>query len=168
MLEVEVKAQCRAMEGRLRDLGAKKIQEEEQHDTYFTSPLRDFRVTDEALRVRRAGGKYVLTYKGPKFDSETKAREELESSVGAEIFDVLDRLGFRKAAVVEKKRKTYSLRGLCVCLDCVGGLGEFIEIEAKDSSKKADIFRLLEDLGLRKEDTTRKSYLELLEEKGLI
>lgn len=162
MFEVEVKARCLGLEPKILSLGAEFLGEECHEDMYFNSPWRDFSKTDEALRVRKVNEKYFLAYKGPKFDSETKAREELEFEVDPKIMFILERLGFRKVASVTKRRRLFSFRGLRVCLDYVDGLGEFIEVESDDLSAKQRIFDFLESLGIKKEDTIRKSYLELL------
>jgi adenylate cyclase class 2 len=49
-----------------------------QSDQYFAHPSRDFALTDEALRIRTSGGESFVTYKGPKLDTTTKTRHELE------------------------------------------------------------------------------------------
>jgi len=57
MIEVEVKAHAPCsfdqLEEKLHKLGAVRIREEYQEDTYFNAPHRDFAVTDEALRIRK-------------------------------------------------------------------------------------------------------------------
>jgi len=51
MLEIEIKARWRHTEEPLLKVGAKFIGEERQEDIYFNYPQRDFRETDEALRI---------------------------------------------------------------------------------------------------------------------
>ncbi|MBN2014614.1 MAG: class IV adenylate cyclase [Candidatus Altiarchaeota archaeon] len=136
MLEVEVKAAGSNLESKLIGLGGELLRAEGQEDLYSGSFWRDLRKSDEALRVRTANGRYVLTYKGPKVDLETKTREEVNSPVSNEIIDIN-----------------------------VGGLGDFIEVESESLSVKGKIFELLEGLGIRREDTIRESYLELLEKR---
>ena len=72
--------------------------------------LRDFRESDEALRIRKSvefdkneqnstqNVKYFLTYKGEKLKAETKTRKELESLVeeGENVKEILKSLGFRE------------------------------------------------------------------------
>lgn len=56
MIEVEVKAHVSDFKGvkqRLIEIGAERIGEEHQEDTYFNAPHRDFAKTDEALRIRK-------------------------------------------------------------------------------------------------------------------
>jgi adenylate cyclase class 2 len=163
LLEVEVKARCGDVRERLKELGARYIQTEFQHDVYFTHPCRDFRETDEALRIRRVKDRFYLTYKGPKLDSETKTREELEYEVPEGVREILLKLGFSEYGTVKKKRESYEVEGLEVCLDEVEGLGSFIEIESRDVGDKDRIFKLLEKLGIPQGDCALKTYLELLE-----
>ncbi len=164
MLEVEVKAPCRDPGQKLLDLGAEKVGVVDQEDIYFNSPWRDFKKSDEALRVRKTSDGFFLTYKGPRFDSETKTREELEIPVGDQIIEVLKKIGFTEAAVVRKRRELFRLGEFTICVDIVEDLGEFIEIESKDYNKKDELFELLEKLGIKKEASITKSYVELLEE----
>ena len=52
-LEVELKAPCGMnIEKKLVALGAKFVREETQDDVYLNHMLRDFKKTDEALRIR--------------------------------------------------------------------------------------------------------------------
>ena len=54
MIEVEVKVKVDHDKARpiLKKIGAIKVKLEDQSDTYFTAPHRDFTKTDEALRIR--------------------------------------------------------------------------------------------------------------------
>ena len=170
MIEVEVKSHVDdlgALERRLKAMGARRVSEEEERDTYFGHPCRDFANTDEALRVRIAGGRIILTYKGPKLDKKSKSREEIIVELGGaqEAFLMLTRLGFRKAADVVKRRRVYKLGRCEVCLDRVRGIGAFVEIEAQVPKKgyeraRTEVLALMEKLGGRRLE--RRSYLELL------
>ncbi len=174
MLEIEVKARVddfKKVEGRILELGGMFEREETQVDTYFNHPGRDFAKTDEALRIRRVDGGYFFTYKGPKLDDLTKTREELE--VGVEDFgaikDILLRLGFFEVLTVEKRRRYFVCNDALVMLDDVVGLGRFVEVEkhADDYDPRAIVDFLL-SLGVDEADIERRSYLELLLERGLL
>src|SRR5438067_687125 len=71
----------------------------EQLDQYFAHPCRDFAKTDEALRIRTVGDKSFVTYKGPKLDTTTKTRHELElpldpqDATGSRFAELLSALG---------------------------------------------------------------------------
>ena len=165
MLEVEIKAKAKIAESRLIDLGAVGSGVEVQVDQYFNSPTRDFRLSDEALRVRKVNDSYRLTYKGPRIDSNTKSREELEIVTEPEMVDILKKLGFVPAAVVKKTRRLFTLGDITICLDEVEGLGSFIELEVASLEAKEGLFDLFSKLGIKRDESITKSYLELLEEK---
>jgi adenylate cyclase class 2 len=85
--------------------------------------------------------------------------------------NILTSLGFSPIATVTKKRKNYRLGDFLIALDEVRNLGNFIEVEisAEDAKKYEEkvesIFKFIEKLGLNRNSTIRKSYLELMLEK---
>jgi adenylate cyclase class 2 len=142
-----------------------------EEDIYFKSPVRDFAVTDEALRVRKDVEGVVVTYKGAKLDSETKTREEVKARIDPGDYDkiimILLKLGFEDFAVVKKRRKIYRYEDAVICLDSLE-IGDFIEIEVEGSDVeygKRRIFEIASRLGIDKRESIRKSYLELILEK---
>lgn len=174
MIEVEVKA--RAAHSRVRpvleNIGAKKLGIEEQFDTYFSSPYRDFSKTDEALRIRVLNGEAVLTYKGKKLDRVSKTRAEFETPVDeTSTTKILHALGFSEAGEVRKKREVFEAGDITVCLDSVEDLGEFLEVEimAEDGNQlealREHLFDFLKQFGIEKEDSIQTSYLEMVLEK---
>ncbi len=168
MLEVEIKARVSSLqdvEMRLFEMGASYLGEEEQRDVYFAHPCRDFAQSDEALRLRRGGGRVFLTYKGRRLEEVTKTREEV--SVGVESFEsaklVLERLGFEKVAEVRKLRRSYRVGDYLVELDRVEGLGEFVEVEKKgEEYSPEELLDFLAAMGIERRAIERRSYLELL------
>jgi adenylate cyclase class 2 len=165
-IEVEVKVPCYdldELEKRLMKRGARAIDEVTQEDFYLAHPCRDFGKSDEALRIRRSGKEWRLTYKGPKLDGETKTREELEISVDPKVRGILEKVGFEEIMTIRKSRRVLMLDEIEVSLDRVEGLGDFVELEYKGESVEAGrrmIFQTMERLGL--EGSERRSYLELL------
>jgi len=117
----------------------------------------------QCLRIRNSNGNFYLVYKGSRTDTETKTREEFKSPASKETIEILKRLGFSQAAIVRKIRRNFNLEGVGISLDEVEGLGKFIEIETDKAEHKAKLFNLLERLGIPKEKTIIKSYLELLQ-----
>jgi len=179
LIEVEVKAHVSDFKGvkqRLIEIGAEKIREEHQEDTYFNAPHRDFAKTDEALRIREIpegnGKKIILTYKGAKMDSRSKTREEIEVEVldSENMAAILKNVGFKVAAAVKKDRINYNFRDSTVSLDDVHGVGKFVEIEKQASEGENfedaldEIFGIYKQIGID-EGFERRSYLELLEIK---
>src|SRR5207302_4218834 len=178
MLEVEMKFPVdnfTGLENKLAAASARGTAPLQEADHYFNAPDRDFAKTDEALRLRRIGEKNFVTYKGPRIDTQTKTRKEIEVPVGdgaahAEAFcDVLVHLGYRPVAIVRKQRRIYHLERdgfpLEICLDEVEQVGRFAELEIVACEDKLDAARttlmnVAKELGLSQSE--RRSYLELL------
>lgn len=180
MIEVELKyrlADSVDVPKLLAAYGAQVAGERTQRDVYFQHPVRDFRQTDEAFRIRCAGETNVLTYKGPLLDRISKARQETEigfesgAAARAGMQQMLEQLGFVPRPAVVKRRTEYEFhdqgRTVHACHDRVEGLGEFLELEtlAPQDNWEPARDRLLEiaaSLGLTASE--RKSYLQLLAE----
>ena len=158
-------------------------------DTYFNMPkgLRDFRQTDEALRIRKSiefkkndksfkrMTKYFITYKGKKLDSETKTRKELEIKLsnGESMEELLTNLGFQKFFTFKKERELYKFSyneyQIEALIDYIPILKEyFIEVEYMiESAEKLNnarniLFNFLKLFDIKKEQSITKSYLELI------
>lgn len=165
-----------ALECRLADLGATETALEQHRDRYYNHPSRDFRETSEALRIRRVDGIPLITYKGPKFPGEVKARLEREWRLdpgdpdGSATEELLQILGFDPAATVRKERRCFDLPGeyrdFCVVIDDVCDLGRFAEVElvvdeiSEIEEARRRIGDLARDLGLNRAEP--RSYLRML------
>jgi adenylate cyclase class 2 len=172
MLEIELKVRVDALgpvRNRLQQLNAESFGRVHEHDIYYNAPHRNFAKTDEALRVRYAGGKAVVTYKGAKVkDLRLKAREELNTGVesGEVIGEILARLGFVKTAGVNKWREHYRYGNASIALDEVEHLGTFVEIEVIANTETQEALKRIDtikkELGITGE-AILASYLELLQ-----
>ncbi len=172
MIEVEVKARApEDLAERIAALGATLLTVENHHDLYFNSPQRDFKESDEALRIRIKEEGARLTYKGPKLDQTTKSRLERTVKIDdpLQMEQILSSLGFVLSAQVRKQRRKYSYEGAVLAIDEVEGLGRFVEVEAEGNGdyeeQKQKVLSILSRLGLH--ESIRSSYLELLEEKKM-
>ena len=98
----------------------------DQEDIYLSHPSRDFRVTNEALRIRRIGDENRITYKGPRLSGPTKTREEIEISLDhgqvafEQLLRLLENLGFsagrddsQSSGAHARARAGARHRGLC-------------------------------------------------------
>jgi adenylate cyclase class 2 len=152
----------------------------EQADLYFQHPARNFKQTDEALRLRRSvtigsGPDACITYKGPKLDATTKTRREIELPIAGDDGyerhrELLEALGFRAVLEVRKTRTPGTLEWegtqVEIALDDVAGLGTFIELELLSSpaglaAAKERLASLAARLVLK--DSERRGYIDLLE-----
>lgn len=167
ILEIEIKSYCDdhdAVIEKAHILGARHVGTIRERDLYLNHPARDFRITDEALRLRQVNDRVILTYKGPKLGTVSKTRREEEVSVDSyeKALDILKLLGFIPSGTVEKERDMYHLGDIEICIDRVDGLGNFVELEKKGTDREnveKELFRLAGELGLSRFET--KSYLEL-------
>jgi adenylate cyclase class 2 len=177
-IEVELKvpvADLAAVESGLSGLGASISAAGLEIDVYYQHPARDFAVTDEALRIRRSGRLGFITYKGPKLDSTTKTRREIDLALPddpagpANYAELLEALGFTPLAEVRKDRRkaivAWQGRQVEVSLDDVAGLGTFVELELLThpegiAAARQCLLSLADQLGLA--GSERRSYLELL------
>lgn len=101
-------------------------------NTLFDTESRKLRASDCLLRLRRAGRRHVLTFKGPSTRGKHKSREELELELthSAPLEQILSRLGFGPVFRYEKYRTEYSEAGRpgLVTLDETP-IGDFLELE---------------------------------------
>jgi adenylate cyclase class 2 len=171
-LEIEAKAYVKNAEKVktiLLKMGAHHEATYHQTDYYFDHPSRSFAQTDEAVRIRLSNNDAFLTYKGPKIDTLTKTREELEIRIqDPEIsYTMLERLGFQFIAQVTKKREVYIYEDLHICVDEVDGLGHFVEVEIQKGDMETGRSKILAFLHrLKVDELENRSYLELLLEKN--
>jgi adenylate cyclase class 2 len=164
-----------ALIAKLEKRGVKLGSPVAQVDQYFAHPARDFATTDEALRIRMASGKSFVTYKGPKLDSTTKTRRELElplaatDASGRQLNELLQALGFKTVAIVRKIRRPFLIqhggREVEGAMDDVEGVGTFAEIELQADDASLDearkiVLTLADELKLGPQE--RRSYLEIL------
>ncbi len=98
----------------------------------YDNAARDLRARKCLIRIRRAGAKAILTYKGTPEPGRHKSREELEALLAQpETFEaILGRLGFEPVFRYEKFRTEYRRddTGGIVCLDETP-IGVFLELE---------------------------------------
>lgn len=180
MIEVEIKAKINDKNDALRkikEIGGIYSHSEEQEDFYFNAPDKDYRKTDEALRIRiiptENDFKKILTYKGPKLDKISKTRKEIEVEIDDidNMTDILVNLGFKVSATVSKVRRIFDYEKYTITLDKLEELGYFMEIEyvaqEDDDIDKIteNIMKIFEKLNITS-GFERKSYLELLEDKN--
>ncbi len=177
MIEIEIKAKVTdpklAFE-KIKYIGGVYSHSEIQRDIYFNGENKDFKKTDEALRIREIpdGDDFIniLTFKGPKLDSETKTREEIEVIIDNKenMTDILINLGYKPSALVNKVRRIFKYEEYTITVDKLNELGYFMEIEfvAEDTENidkiQENIFKIFEKMGIN-EGFEKTSYLELLE-----
>ena len=185
MLEIETKFRvedAQAYEALLKEtLGVEFGAPLSESDVFFTNATLGFPNEGKSLRVRRSGDLLATTFKGPRLDSTTKAREEIELALAPKGCDgatlaktredwirFYERLGFQPFGTVEKTRRrartVFEGREFEITLDVVDSLGVFTELEtlahkAEFVEARAALLAFADKLGLR--DAITKSYLAL-------
>ena len=140
IFEVELKFRIDSLANlrqKLIELGAKPECLTVQSDLYLDDPLRKFADLDYALRIRKCGENFGLTFKGPNLAATSKTREELEvalhDAAAAETLQkIFTSMGYLEVAKVTKTREQLSLEWshstISIALDEVDELGDFVEL----------------------------------------
>ncbi len=178
LYEVELKFRIepsRAIEDELQQSGAVDVVVVSHVDRYFNHPSRDFRLTDEAFRIRSIGEGNCVTYKGPVQGIVAKTRREIEvefangEEAAHQIFLMVQLLGFRFVREVRKTRRSYTLSknqfDYVLAVDDVPRLGRFLEIEVlaendRREAAEAAVWELAHFLNLTVAEP--RSYLDML------
>ncbi|HTR03343.1 MAG TPA: class IV adenylate cyclase [Thermoanaerobaculia bacterium] len=165
--EIEVKlpaSDLDAMRERLRSAGAElhAARHDESNDLY-DDPARKLSGSGRTLRLRRAAGRSILTYKGvARFESGARVREEREVEVSdpGEAEGILTGLGLERRFRYEKRREEWRLGGCLVALDETP-IGDFVEVEGSPP----DIRKLIGELALDSAEAIPYSYPELYQRR---
>ncbi len=165
MHEIEVKLpfeSAAAARERVERLGARLARPRHFEDNLVLDRVHDRLVAAGVLlRLRRAGGRAVLTLKLPVGgDHRHKVREEHETAVddADAALEILRGLGFSTVYRYQKHRTVFRLGDLTLCLDETP-IGCFLELEGSPDEIDGAAARL----GFAPEQYVRENYRELQE-----
>ncbi|MDQ6679083.1 MAG: class IV adenylate cyclase [Acidobacteriota bacterium] len=132
-----------------------------ERNTVFDREGGDLQRRGQLLRLRTAGGRATLTFKGMASTGRHKSREERETGIldAGEMAVILERLGYRAMFIYEKYRTEFVSSGhgsTLITLDETP-VGNFIEIEGEASA----IDEAAQLLGFREPDYLTASYVNL-------
>lgn len=130
-----------------------------EQNVLFDTPAGALRRRGRLLRIRTAGARTVVTFKGPGKLGKHKIREEIEFEFGGgagALAGILEALGYRPAYRYEKYRTEYALAAGHAMLDETP-VGVFLELEGPPRW----IDRAARRLGFREADFITASYAEL-------
>ena len=161
--EIEVKIPVRelsAVREKLRSAGASlHAGVHEESNILFDDPERRLSGSGRTVRLRRAAGRAILTYKGAaRFQAGAKVREERETEVSnpEEAEAILSGIGLQPRFRYDKRREEWDCDGSVVALDETP-IGFFVEVEGDPAS----IRRVVVALGLDAAESIPYSYAEL-------
>jgi adenylate cyclase, class 2 len=161
-VETEVKiriADVSEVIDRLRALGfAPSVARVFERNTLYDKPDEELRNREMILRLRRAGDRSVITWKGPHEEGPHKSRPELETSIGSTetLGQILEQLGYQRHFRYEKYRTelTKHSDGNAVVTVDETPIGNFLELEGPAEW----IDKTARDLGFAKPDYVLDSY----------
>jgi predicted adenylyl cyclase CyaB len=164
VLETEIKFRAADL-GRIRrellEMGAVLVRERHREDNrLYDFPSGTLRANHRALRLRIAGKKTYLTFKGtPEKSRRFKIRPEFETEVrdASAVRKILKALGLSPVFRYAKQRTELRLGRVTVCLDELA-IGTFVELEGE----RPHIARLAGRLNVPSRDWVKKDYIQLL------
>ena len=168
MTEIEVKIRIddpKAAREKILGLGA--VVSRERHleaNTLFDLDPPALRAKGQALRVREAGRRATLTFKGQTRKSRSfKVREEFETQVQdpKSLRKILKALGLRETFSYRKHRTVLRKNRLTIAIDETAA-GNFVELEGE----RHEITKFARALGYTRADFITSSYVEMLKKTG--
>lgn len=171
-IEIEAKMKVddhEPVRARLSELGAERVGDFLEVNTFFDNDSHALRAADQGLRLRQNRDlaknteAFVLTFKGPRQVGQVKTRREVELPVGSgrDAVELLGCLGFQPTLAFEKRRQRWRLDDCSVELDEMPRLGSFVEIEGPDEQR---VLEVREKLGLTPRPLIDASYIAMLAE----
>ena len=163
MIESELKIPVEGLQGIRRRLGetdAEQISHPEREvNILFDSADGRLAAAGQVLRIRRVGGRHILTFKGPAaFDGAVKQRREIELEISSSerLSELLHALGYAPGMRYEKDRESWKLGSARIDLDHTP-MGDFVEIEGPVHCLAA----AARQLGLDPASSVAQSYISL-------
>jgi adenylate cyclase, class 2 len=153
----------------LKELNGEFIREEfEVNLLYGGGILEDEKAL---LRVRRIGDKTILTYK-KQIHNDLAIKQHIEHETEVANFEAIENiikaLGFQLGMVYEKRRQTWHLQNVEVCLDELP-FGLFMEIEGKISEiGLIEMLLELEDFEVENDTYPKLTFYRGTEKDGVI
>ena len=164
MTEIEIKLRVedpRAARARLLALGAVITRERHREtNALYDFPGGELKAARRALRLRLAGRRATLTFKGePRKSRSFKVREEFETQVRdpGQLRKILAALGLRRTFSYDKHRTVLRKGRVTVSVDETSA-GNFLELEGE----RHEITRLARSLGFERKDFLKSDYVEMI------
>jgi len=148
---------------KIKELGFEELGENEQEDIYFDSIDNKLLKEGKALRIRKEGNRFYLTFKSKALSRKPKIRKEINMELNEtqviKLKEILKSLGYNEVLKIIKKRREFKRKDFRIAIDKVEGLGVFLEIEYEN---EIEMRELLHNFGLEIEDAIEQTYPEML------
>ncbi len=146
----------------LREVEAEFVGEDFEENSLYSGGI--LIETGAVLRVRKTEDKTILTYKKRipnEFNIKQQIEHETEVLNADELEKIIEKLGFAKVLIYEKRRRTWNFRAVEIVLDELP-FGEFMEIEGSITAiAEAEMFLDIEDF-----ETEHATYPSLTRQFG--
>ncbi|MCX6737009.1 MAG: class IV adenylate cyclase [Candidatus Parcubacteria bacterium] len=168
--EIQLKFKIELDAETLRKLGAERLSSTTQVDYYYNPKDRNLIETNEILRIRQEGDHKILTYKGPRMESEYRKRPKFEFEIDEETNEKFLSIYGDQIKEIRKERILYELEGIIFSIDSVMkiedgkeiDLGKFIEIRSTNKEINDEKIKdVISKLGLSLPDGIKESYFEM-------
>lgn len=169
MKEVQLKFSGKISQDKLRKLGAERIGNSVQVDTYYNPKDRNLAETGEVLRIREENGHNVVSYKGPKQEGDFRIRPKIDFEIDQNTRNTFISMYGGAVTIIKKERTLYQLGGVTFSLDKVAkvgdgiekDLGDFVEIRGISSSDENKLEQVIKSLGFNLIDGDKRAYSEM-------
>lgn len=165
MKEIEVKildVNVPSLRKKLHALGAKKFFDGEIESVSLDYADERLEKEGKMLRVRKAGDRCEITFKGKNVSSQFKKMDEIE--VVTNDFDmtleIFKRIGMKEIYRGTKKRECYRRGNIKFDIDAVRGIPPYVEVEA---STEKDVVAGVRLLGFTMKQTTNMNGFQVLD-----
>jgi len=168
--EVQLKFKVNLNPDVLREVGAERLGTTVQIDRYYNPKDRNLIQTGEMLRIREEGGRRILTYKGPRVESQFRERPKFEFEIDAATEEAFLEIYGKMTKTLTKERTLYQLGDVVFSVDKVSknedgkevDLGDFVEIRSTDKELDQEkIKSVIRKLGLNINEGIKESYFEM-------
>lgn len=168
--EVQLKFEGDLDVEKLRRFGAERLSSIVQTDKYYDPKDRNLIQSGEILRIREEGDRKILTYKGPKIESQFRERPKFEFDIDTDTEEAFLDIYGDMTKTITKERTLYQLDGIVFSIDKVSknedgqdiNLGSFIEIRSTDKEQnKEKIKSVIQKLGFDINAGIKESYFEM-------
>jgi len=154
----------------LQKIGAKILTSVDQEDCYYSPNGVSLNEFGEILRIRHENRHKILTYKGPRLESDLQIRSQFEFEIDDEIETKFSLIYGSPLKIIKKKCILYQLNNIIFSIDDVfkienekeTRIGKFIEIRSTNRNTDTEKIRdVILKLGLSIKDDLKKSYSEM-------
>jgi len=177
--EIEIKAWVKnvgELKERLGKLG-QFIKTEKKHDIYFVKspfdPVEFDYEKDDGFRIRETDERIMVTMKKKVRKGNMEINQEKEYEIDdAGLFEkILEQSGYEKLIEKNKLSDVYRVGRFNVEVNEVDNLGKFVEMEFLTNEEEEiepvmdEMLKLLDELGIPRDNIEPRYYIEMLNEK---